>query len=654
MPGAAQWLIRERTFGMRKIWIYFTAITSLFFIMLHSCSTERVGSSKTSGEKPNVIIILVDALRADHLGCYGYHMKTSPNIDELAGAGVLFSMAMSPSSWTKPSVPSLFTSLYPSRHGVFEGSSKDTRGYITSDILQDSLLTIAEVFHQNDYSTFAFVHNAHLKGFLGFSQGFDIYNDRAANVEEINSEFLHWLKEKSDQPFFAYLHYLDVHWPYRPPAPYDTIFGDFKSEIDFYSEEWKSLRDRINDGEMRLDGTDITKMISLYDGELRYLDDNLGVLFDELKKESLYNNTLFIITADHGEEFLEHGKIGHGQSLYGELLHIPLIMKFPGRKWEGKKVEYPAELIDILPTLIDYFSWQPIQSSDGHTLLGSITGEKNDESFHHTYSELLHTGRYQRAFMEVPFKIIETYSGKIRRGASQTFLPDIHIGDRVEIKGMPGENDYFIADKISLDDNQDDDDVEIKGILSRTSDNNNFMILGFKIVILPSVEVRGQDGEPFVLNNLREGMRVKLNGHMYNGDKIEVNRINVRRPDTKRYSLEGIIDSLVTKEKDSSYAYVAGIRILIDSETETGSDPRTGEDTRSTSSLTAIELFDLSIDPSETEDLSTTRKDITGELQVLMNHNFPSVISSIEVPSREVLQLDPETVEELKAIGYID
>jgi arylsulfatase A-like enzyme len=622
--------------------------------MLYSCSSDEGSSVKTAEAKPNVIIILVDALRADHLGCYGYHRETSPALDQISDAAVTFSQAMSPSSWTKPSIPSLFTSLYPSRHGVFDGSSKDTKGHITSDILQDSLLTMAEVFQRNDYATCAFIHNAHLKGFLGFSQGFDVYHDKAGSAEEIHREFLSWLKEEPKKPFFAYLHYLDVHWPYRPPEPYDKIFGEFTSEIDFYTEEWRALREKINDPGMELTESDIEKMISLYDGELRYLDDNLEKLFEELKKENHYSNTLFVITADHGEEFLEHGMIGHGQSLYDELLRIPLIMKFPDGKWEGVRVESPAELVDILPTLIDYFSWQPLQFSDGRSLLKGIAGEEKDESNYYTYSELLHGGKYKRAIMKDGYKLIESYTGKFRRDPSQTFLHNIHIGDRVEIKGNPGDNHFFIADKISLDDNQDDDDEEIEGILSSTGGDGDLMILDFKVVPLPGVDVRGQNGELMDYTDLREGMRVKVNGHMFDGDRIEVNRVKVKKSEKRQYSLEGIIDDLEDTGKDSTIVFIAGYRILIDDETEKDGDSNTWDDVEGSVSLTAIELYDMANDPLETINLSSTHDDITSELQLLMNQDVPSIANMTEIKPREVFELDSETVEELKAIGYVD
>ena len=193
--------------------------------------------------RPNVIIILVDALRADHVGVYGYTRDTTPNLDRFSQDAVIFSRAISQTSWTKPSIPSLFTSLYPTHHGVLEGSSKDTKGHITSDILQDSLVTIAETFREHDYKTVAFVQNAQLRGFLGFAQGFDLYDDRAGDADKINKSFESWLDQGHGEPFLAYLHYLDVHWPYQPPAPYDTIFGTYPADIDFNTDDCKVLRD---------------------------------------------------------------------------------------------------------------------------------------------------------------------------------------------------------------------------------------------------------------------------------------------------------------------------------------------------------------------------------------------------------------------------
>lgn len=631
-------------------------VSCMILILSYTYSLSEVPGSGVSDDAHNVLIILIDALRADHLGCYGYERETSPHIDELSKSSVVFNQAISPSSWTKPSIPSLFTSLYPSRHGVFEGSSKDTEGHITSDILQDTLITMAEVFRDNGYSTVAFIHNAQLRGFLGFSQGFDLYNDRAGDAEEINTSFLSWLETRPEVPFFAYLHYLDVHFPYQPPSPYDTIFGNYKSDIDFYSKEWKILRRRINDGEIELADEDLERMISLYDGELRYLDDQLGILLEELKARNLYDNTLLLVTADHGEEFLEHGKIGHGQSLYNELLHIPLIMKFPADSWRGSRIDRPVELVDLLPTLTDYLGWNPPIPSSGRSLLPFITGkETQDPETLHTYSELYHRGTYMRSIMKGRYKLIETYSANFRRTGPPSFLTNIHVGNRVEIEGELTGDHSFSATKIGIDDNQEDNDDEIEGIIEKIVDGGRgFTLMSLNIIPLPTVRVRGLSGESLSLENLEEGMCVKLNGHVKGSDEMEVNRIDLKEPKGRKYTLEGVIEDMTEAGKDTTVISMMNLQITVVHGINVDGDGVPVTDTIPEPALKVTELYDLESDPGERNNLSESLHQECQELKSLLSEEFPSVSALAGVIKPEAQDLDEETVDELRAIGYVE
>jgi len=636
---------------MKKIGIGAAIVVTAFLIVLLFDLYEK--------PRANVIVILVDALRADHLGRYGYDRETTPALDSFSGAGVTFLGARSQSSWTKPSIPSLFTALYPSHHGVFEGSSKDTEGHITSDLLSDSLTTMAEVFRENGYSTAAFVHNAQLKGFLGFSQGFDTYQDGAGNAEEINRSFGAWLEGNGDQPFFVYLHYLDVHWPYQPPEPYETMFGTYPSAIDFNTEEWKSLRDRINQGEVTLSDNDIAKMIALYDGELRYLDDRLGELFSSLKERGLFDKTLIVVTADHGEEFLEHGRIGHGQALHDELLRIPLLIKFPGGRWAGREIDYPAESVDILPTLTDYLGWETIARSDGQSLIPVIASDEDGrDASGAAYSERLQKGEYQRAVIQGPFKLIETFSGNFRRAESTGLLRHIRVGDRVEIAGHPGEEAFTVAaDRIALDDNQTDDDDELEGPIMRgTLDGDGFRLMGFSVERVSDLAVKGLDGQKIAWEALEEGMRVKVNGHVREGGAFEADRVSIKDSDSEKYKLEGVVQGLKDMGTDSAVLSMMGCRIVVTSETETDQGHQ-AEPSMSGSGSTVLErseLFNMAEDPGERRNLASAHPEIVRDLESLMDDSFPSIVRSGGGSSPAVQELDPKTVEELKAIGYIE
>ncbi len=638
----------------RRSTIYTMFFLSLFGIILITTSCGETTKRK-GRDAANVIIVLVDALRADHLGTYGYQRDTSPNIDNFAETSTVFTHVVSPSSWTKPSIPSLFTSLYPSRHGVFLGSSKDTEGHITSDVLHDSLLTMAEVFNQHGYSTAAFVHNAQLRGFLGFSQGFDLYQDRAGDAENINSQFFDWLAEREDRPFFAYLHYLDVHYPYQPPAPYDTLFGTFQSDIDFFTDEWKALRTGINHGEIELEEGDLQKMISLYDGEIRYLDEQLGTLFTTLRKKGLYHNTMLIFIADHGDEFLEHGKIGHGQSLYHELLRIPLMIKFPHGEWSGEKMNQISELVDLLPTITDYFGWQPPSGVDGHSLLPVLVdagGEENSSRY--AYAEVLQRKTYKRTVVGDNYKLIETFSGDFRARTPSHLLSKIHIGDRVEIDGMEGSDHTFIARSIALDDNQSDDDIEIEGPVSKLDGGDNpFKLMSFTIVPEPGVKVKGSEGNPLELNDIEDGMRIKVNGHIRDGNVIEIDRLRVKKREKTGYSLECVIDDLTDVGSDTTLISVKEYRILVTGETDRNSDESPGDSTDVRQFTEMREMYDLTQDPGEIHNLISLMPSRAQRLGSLLEQQFPNLPGTNGPKAADVQRLDEDTIEELRAIGYI-
>lgn len=249
------------------------------FVTFASCG--RAGGNVAS---PNVLLILIDALRPDHLGVYGYSRNTSPVIDDLARGGVVFENAVSPASWTKPAVASLLTGLDPLQHRVFTGNKRDTEGRITSDVLIEEHLTLAEVLRPAGYRTGGFVRNAHLRPFLGFAQGFDFYRADLGDAMEVTEHFLEWLQPGRKEKFFAYLHFLDVHWPYSPPDPFAKMFDPPEADLEFNEREtWKLLERKIRSGDMAVNEVDVEAMKALYDGEIRYIDAALGQLFANLR-----------------------------------------------------------------------------------------------------------------------------------------------------------------------------------------------------------------------------------------------------------------------------------------------------------------------------------------------------------------------------------
>jgi len=303
---------------------------------------------RPAAQRKNVILICLDTLRADHLGCYGYPRKTSPNIDSLTADSSVFFNAYASSPWTLPSHVSLFTSLSGVQHQV----------YYHDDKMDPSLVTLADILRKNQFFCPAFTGGGFVSPEYGFSKGFDVYYTGEGGVYYHNSAQLvyqivsRWLERNGDKNFFIFIHTYQPHNPYACPYPYKTMFLDEKPK-------WRHL-DLSGylggKGEIyrELPEKERQNIIGLYDGEIRYSDERLiKPLLEKLKEMNLYDQTMVIFTSDHGEEFFDHGSWLHGQSLYDESLKIPLIIKFPESKFAGKRIQSIVRLIDIMPTILD-------------------------------------------------------------------------------------------------------------------------------------------------------------------------------------------------------------------------------------------------------------------------------------------------------------
>ena len=324
-------------------------------VLLYAGVAAAFRAGPLAPDRPNVIVLLIDALRADHLGCYGYGRPTSPAIDALARDGVLFRQTVPASTFTKSSIASLFTGRYPYQHGVYWGSSRENPDKVTSDLLSPRETTLAEVFRGAGYLTTAWVQNSHLRGFMGFGQGFVDYHDQQGDADRINRRFGGWLAGPGRRyPFFSYVHYIDLHDPYRPPPPYDTMFGryaDVYAGVDF--AEWGAFLAAVRRGDRKLSPAEVAQLAAYYDGEIRSMDDHVGRILGRLKALALYDRSLIVLTADHGDGFYEHGFISHSTTPYEELVHVPLILKLPGGRFAGRVVEPQVRLVDLFPTLLE-------------------------------------------------------------------------------------------------------------------------------------------------------------------------------------------------------------------------------------------------------------------------------------------------------------
>jgi arylsulfatase A-like enzyme len=331
--------------------------------------------------RPPVLLIVIDALRADHLGCYGYGRATSPNLDRLSRDGVRFMQAISSSTFTKTSIASLMTGLDPHLHGVYLGNTEDTAGRIMSDVLPNELVTLAEVLLRGRYRTMAWIEQVHLRSFHGFAQGYTEYHENQGKAVDITEYVRQWTQEWGGRgPFFAHLHLIDLHDPYRPRPPYDSLFGSYSDVyrgIDF--QEWGKYLEEIREGRRPLSGADVEQLRALYDGQIRYVDDQLGSLFEELRRSGLYDRSLIVVTADHGDGFMEHGFISHSTMPYEELVRVPLLIKLPGQRYAGRSVGDQVRLIDVMPTILEVARLDSPRVS-GQSLLPLLEGRTSEHS----------------------------------------------------------------------------------------------------------------------------------------------------------------------------------------------------------------------------------------------------------------------------------
>ncbi len=357
-------------------------VITVIVLLLFSNVFSYFQKSKLKAETPiNVIMIVIDALRAGQLGCYGYDLPTTPNIDAFAQESLRFTSSFSPSNHTKPSTASLFTSLYPSQHNVILGNRSNNSGEYFSDVLDESFKTIAEYLYEADYNTAGFLNQGQLRKYLGFAQGFIYYNSRLGRAPQINREFLRWLPMNKHRKFFAYIHYLDVHGPYDPPEKYRKIFNvnELTSEIPERAKNWRKFKKDFESGALEFTPEDLENLKALYNAELKSVDDQLGILFQELKRQGVYENSLIIITADHGESFVEHGEIDHGSTLFDEVLRVPLIIHYPNQEKTGV-VDANVQTLDLLPTILDYLNITPSKDLMGQSILKYSNGSiEHDE-----------------------------------------------------------------------------------------------------------------------------------------------------------------------------------------------------------------------------------------------------------------------------------
>ncbi|MFP8879839.1 MAG: sulfatase [Myxococcota bacterium] len=336
------------------------AITAVLLLagFLTSCRNQQ-----TVGIR-NAVFIVVDTLRRDHLGAYGYARDTSPSIDALAAEGVRFDRAYATSGWTIPSVTSMLTGLYPSGHGVVRPRTA----------LSAEIPTLAGILRERGFATAGVVSHVVIGKRWGLSRGFDWFDERNAkgekgtSTEGVTDSAISMLERLSagDAPFFLFVHYFDPHYTYQR-----------HEEFDFAAAEAGRLRGGEEIASLRALGTDMTQeervfVRDLYDGEIRHTDAGIGRLLDRLKSLDHYDDTLILFTADHGEEFLERGWLGHTRTLYDELVRVPLILRLPQPATRAE-IDELVSLTMLAPTIMELLGLEIPESFSQPSLVPQLS-----------------------------------------------------------------------------------------------------------------------------------------------------------------------------------------------------------------------------------------------------------------------------------------
>jgi arylsulfatase A-like enzyme len=336
--------------------------------------------------RPSVLFVSIDSLRADHVHCYGYAPETSPTIDALAASGVRFATAVSTTSWTLPSHAAMFTGLYDSAHGVVDNGLA----------LAENHVTLAETMKAAGYQTAGFFGGPYLHPIYGLSQGFDVYEscmttipadiDATALLEEVSrptgashadvtgprtvERVRAWAERSDARPFFAFVHLWDVHYDYIPPKEYSDLFDpDYTGTLNAHPF--------VGNPAIRpdMDPRDLQHLLALYDGEIRWTDEHLRQIVELLRRKAGgAENLLIVVTADHGEEFFEHAKCGHGFTLFDEVTRVPLIVAWPGHVAPGRVVTEQVRTIDVYPTIARATNATAPDYLQGRDLLASLAG----------------------------------------------------------------------------------------------------------------------------------------------------------------------------------------------------------------------------------------------------------------------------------------
>jgi arylsulfatase A-like enzyme len=310
-----------------------------------------------------IILVNIDTLGAKHLGTYGYPRETSPHIDAFAREAIRFEWAFSQAPNTPPSQTSILTGLYPSTHGMIQDD----------DRVPQEATTLAEALRASGFRTAAFVDGGYMAAAFGHDQGFEVYSDfKHTGLVEVGPAATRWIDERNSEPFFVLIHTYDVHWPYAPPEPYRSMFLEGLEPPTPGFEPTGEVLETLRRARGALPPNDLEYARARYDGGVRYVDDWFGGFLAHLRKRGLLDRATVVLISDHGEEFQEHGSVGHDR-LYATVTRIPLLIRLPGGAAD-RVVPQIVESIDLMPTLLELAGTPPPAGLQGRSLLPLLRG----------------------------------------------------------------------------------------------------------------------------------------------------------------------------------------------------------------------------------------------------------------------------------------
>lgn len=587
----------------------------------------------------HVLLIVVDALRADHVGCYRDSGESrTPSIDGLAREGVRFSNAISQASWTRASVTSLMTGLYPTQHGLVDRVKQRRAGGASIGALDPSIPTLAEILSAGGFATAAFLAgNANLKPAFGTTRGFDhLVWHPTADGSVLAEELAHWLREGRLERTFSYVHLMDVHHP----LPAEIIPSRLDRGID-----------------LSLVAETTEELVGHYGESVREADGHAGRLVRAIDAAGMLDDTMIVLTADHGEELGEHGAmLAHGRTLYRELVRVPLIVKLPRGAHAGETIDGPVQLIDLAPTILEHLGRPPLDLP-GRSLLRMLRSGA-EEGPSGAFSELHRADRYSQSVTTRTHQLVLTFRFEDLADGSPT---DLSPGLNVSVKGEPIKGGPLLATKVSL---KSASTPKVRGTITKTDDaTGSVTVFGLDLQVDGDTVYTGLDGEPFGFADLRVGDKISAAFTPASGGRHTARKITRRKVGGKS-KIEGTIERLERLEGGACTIQVLGTDVLVGENTRVTPLREKGRAKRAqVEALSRVlagdflavewELYDFTDDPLEARNIVDERPDLAQELETLLADWTRSLGTGAPMDAGTV-DVDPETMEQLRLMGYVE